>query len=278
VQQSGCEIGQGLDAKQRQAAALVLNAPLERVFVTGTTSQLQTLSGLTGGSTTSEANVASVTLACEKIKARMDERLKAEPGKSWEERVKACSGLSLSDEGTYAGETTEHLRGTEGYTGYGCAISHVQYDSLLSEVRLLRAELVTDQGTSLNPGIDAGQVQGAYVMCLGYVLTEEYAYNEQGQLTTNGTWEYKVPTVSCVPEKFDVTFLANTPHPKGIFGSKASGEPATLAASSALSALRAAVAAIRADYGNHDPTVISAPATVEAVFNACNLDPSKFSF
>eukprot|EP00930_Biecheleria_cincta_P077193 TRINITY_DN6446_c0_g2_i1.p1 TRINITY_DN6446_c0_g2~~TRINITY_DN6446_c0_g2_i1.p1 ORF type:complete len:1409 (-),score=252.41 TRINITY_DN6446_c0_g2_i1:261-4487(-) len=278
VQQSGCEIGQGLDSKQRQAAALVLNAPLERVFVAGTTSQLGTWMSGTGGSTTSEANVASVTMACEKIKARMDERLKAEAGKSWEERVKACAGLVLADEGIYFGQTTEHLRGAEPYTGYGCAISHVQYDSLLSEVRVLRAELMTDQGTSLNPGIDAGQVQGAYVMGLGYVLTEEYAYSEQGQLTTNGTWEYKVPTVSCVPEQFDITFLANTPHPKGIFGSKASGEPAVLGASSALSALRAAAAAVRADYGNSDPTVLNAPATVEAMLNACTLDPSKFSF
>merc|ERR1740121_1404420 len=170
----------------------------------------------------------------------------------------------MADEAQYMGEHTEHLNGTEGYMGYGCAVTQVQYDSLLSEVRVLLAELVTDQGTSLNPDIDAGQVQGAYVMGLGYVLTEEYTYNEQGQLTSNGTWEYKVPTVSCIPEKLNVSFLASTPHPKGIFGSKASGEPAVLGASSVLSALRNAVSAVRADHGASDPPVLNAPATPDA--------------
>ena len=42
---------------------------------------------------------------------------------------------------------------------------------------------------SINPEIDIGQVEGAYMMGLGYWLTEKFVYDEDtGEILTLNTW------------------------------------------------------------------------------------------
>lgn len=42
---------------------------------------------------------------------------------------------------------------------------------------------------SLNPAVDIGQVEGAFIMGLGYSLTEEVVYDPAtGKMITNDTW------------------------------------------------------------------------------------------
>jgi hypothetical protein len=65
-------------------------------------------------------------------------------------------------------------------------------DCLTGEVLVLRADIVCEYGTSLNPAVDIGQVEGAFVMGIGYLLTEEVVIDKKGKQRTRGTWEYKV--------------------------------------------------------------------------------------
>jgi xanthine dehydrogenase/oxidase len=60
--------------------------------------------------------------------------------------------------------------------------------------QILRVDILEDAGESLSPQVDIGQVEGAFVMGLGYWLMEYLTFNpETGQLLTNRTW------VSCFP-------------------------------------------------------------------------------
>ena len=61
-------------------------------------------------------------------------------------------------------------------------------------VRLCRMPLIVR--CSLNPAVDIGQVEGGLLMGLGYWLSEEILFDSKtGRLTTDGTWEYKPPSV-----------------------------------------------------------------------------------
>ena len=60
----------------------------------------------------------------------------------------------------------------------------------------------------------------------GYFFTEEMTYNKAtGELTTDGTWNYKPPCALDIPLTLNVTLLKNAKNPSGVLSSKATGEP-----------------------------------------------------
>jgi hypothetical protein len=90
----------------------------------------------------------------------------------------------------------------------------------------------------------AAQVEGAFVMGLGVMLSEDVEVQPAtGKLLSGTTWKYKIPHYDLIPQLFSVNFLSDAPNPKGILSSKASGEPALMASTSALMALQAAAGA-----------------------------------
>jgi len=222
--------------------------------------------------------------------AALRESLKREP--TWAELVAECvrRGIEMRGHGTYTGQVEKGIlpgmpvNGHQQYEVYGCAITRVRYDALAAELTVLSATVVTDQGTSLNPNIDAGQSQGAFVQALGYLTSEELNYGPDGTNLSNGTWEYKVPSQLDIPVEFNIHFLGSSvgevrkPNPQGVFGSKSAGEPSMLAANSALSAIRHAVHELRRDEGHTSYAALDAPATCEAICGAIDLDPTRFSF
>ena len=45
-----------------------------------------------------------------------------------------------------------------------------------------RTDIVMDVGRSLNPAIDIGQIEGAFVQGLGYVTMEEMVHGPDGEI------------------------------------------------------------------------------------------------
>jgi xanthine dehydrogenase large subunit len=67
------------------------------------------------------------------------------------------------------------------YFAYGAAVSEVIVDTLTGEWRLLRADLLHDAGTSINPAIDIGQVEGGFIQGMGWLTTEELWWNDEAR-------------------------------------------------------------------------------------------------
>jgi hypothetical protein len=79
------------------------------------------------------------------------------------------------------------------YFAYGAAVSEVVVDTLTGEWKLLRADALYDAGKSLNPAIDIGQVEGAFIQGMGWLTTEELWWNAGGKLMTHAPSTYKIP-------------------------------------------------------------------------------------
>lgn len=139
------------------------------------------------------------------------------------------------------------------YIIYSATVSEVELDVLTGEMKINRVDILEDTGTSVNPEVDVGQVEGAFVMSLGMWLTEQMRYDpETGRLLTHDTWEYKVPSSKDIPQDFRVAFHDSKRNTQaGVFGSKAVGEQSFLMGVSVILALRRAIDAVKRDLGQN---------------------------
>ena len=111
------------------------------------------------------------------------------------------------------------------YYVYGAACSEVEVDLLTGDHKVLRTDIVMDVGESLNPAIDIGQIEGAFVQGYGMYMMEEPLYyvrddTKRGTLLTAGPGSYKIPRVSNIPSEFNVSLLKGVPNKRAIYSSK----------------------------------------------------------
>jgi xanthine dehydrogenase large subunit len=134
------------------------------------------------------------------------------------------------------------------YFANGASVSEVLVDTLTGENRLVRTDILHDVGRSLNPAIDKGQIEGAFIQGMGWLTTEELKWNDQGRLLSNSPATYKIPAVGDTPFEMNVSLLADRPNgEETIYRSKAVGEPPFMLGISVWSAIRDAVASL-SDY------------------------------
>jgi xanthine dehydrogenase/oxidase len=158
---------------------------------------------------------------------------------------KLPSDVSVNAEGWYS-PNANSSGGPFRYYVYAACVTEVALEVLSGQVHVLASEIVYDCGQSLNPAVDIGQIEGGFVLGLGYFLSEKVYYAADGTLETVSTWEYKPPLGSDIPSIFNIT-LKDVYNAEGIMGSKAVGEPPDF-----FFATKMAIASARADAGRVD--------------------------
>src|SRR5205823_4072527 len=165
------------------------------------------------------------------------------------------------------------------YFTYGAAATEVEIDVLTGESIVRQSDVVYDAGQSVDPFIDIGQIEGAFVQGIGTLTCEQTRYADDGRLITNGTWEYKPPFSKSIPEVLNVHMLrypaddsaGGPPLDRfGVLSSKATGEPPLVLATSAFFAIKHAILAARQEHaGDSGWFDLDAPATTERIRQAC---------
>lgn len=285
----GTEMGQGLFQKVAQIAAAEFGVPLAQVKITATDTAKVPNTSATAASSGTDLNGMAVLDACQTIRQRMSAHVAA---------LSECdiADVTFKDGEVIAGDTVltfaqaaqttyearislsatgfyktpdikwDRIAGTGRpffYFAYGAAITEVVVDTLTGENRILRTDLLHDAGQSLNPALDIGQVEGAYVQGAGWLTTEELVWDDTGALKTHAPATYKIPACSDRPDIFNVA-LWDQPNPaRTVYRSKAVGEPPFMLGISAWSALADAVQSCGPTYAD-----LQTPATAEALLDA----------
>ncbi|XP_064600822.1 xanthine dehydrogenase/oxidase-like [Liolophura sinensis] len=272
----GSEMGQGLNNKMIQIASRVLRIPYSRIHISSTSTETVPNSSPSGASITADVNGMAVKAACETIMDRLDTFTQENPNGNWTDWVMAAykARVSLSATGFYRtpdlNYNTDTLHGEVfNYFTTGAACSEVEIDCLTGEYQILRTDIVMDVGSSLNPAVDIGQIQGAFVQGCGLMLTEQLKITPDGKVLTRGPFSYKVPTVRDIPQEFKVSLLKGTPNPRAVYSSKGIGEPPVALAASVFLAIKDAIMSARFDSGLSENFQLDSPATIDKIRLAC---------
>eukprot|EP00871_Galdieria_phlegrea_P004977 jgi/Galph1/5480/GphlegSOOS_G4164.1 len=290
VTHGGVEMGQGLHTKIIQIVATELQVPLHKVYIAETSTDKVANASPTAASSSTDLYGMAVKDACAQLKERLlpirsqlqQEKIDA----SWEDLIRKAykERISLMATGFYrtpeidAIDLSKNEKGNPFYYfTVGAAVSEVELDVLTGEYMISQTDIVMDIGRSINPSIDIGQIEGAFVQGLGLFTMEEVVFGDeehpwfrQGQLFTRGPSTYKIPGFHDIPITFRVGLLPNViNHRPSIHSSKGIGEPPLFLSFSVFSALRHAIQAARRDHSLTSFFTLDSPLTVERIRMAC---------
>ncbi|XP_072047182.1 xanthine dehydrogenase/oxidase-like [Amphiura filiformis] len=272
----GVEVGQGIHTKMLQIASRVLGIPVDRIHIADSNTDVINNPSETGASNSTDLWGMAVKDACETLNERLTPFKSSKPDGTFADWVTAAymARTNLSAFGFFKPsgidwDWTSKTGRPYLYSTFGAACTEVQIDCLTGNHELIRTDMVMDVGKSLNPAIDIGQIEGAFMMGYGYFVLEELLWDKDGKLQTNGPHNYKIPCIRDIPAQFNVTLLRNCPNPRAVYSSKGIGEPPLCLASSVHFALQDAIESARRDAGKTGVFSLAAPATADRIRKAC---------
>ncbi len=281
VNQGGIEMGQGLYTKIQQIVASELGLPIEKIRVNASITSTIPNTSATAASSGTDLNGMAVKNATDQIK----DRIAAFLNNHWKisgtknsiktpelvfsnEKITHSintslsisftkvvnllytNRISLSAQGFYSTPNLHFNKETQQgrpfhYYVFGMAVSEVELDLLTGRHKIIRTDILHDSGNSINPNIDIGQIEGAFMQGVGWCTTEEIKWDANGNMLNHSPDTYKIPGIRDIPQQFNVDLLENAPNPNTIKQSKATGEPPFIHALSVLFALKYAIASVK---------------------------------
>ncbi|KAF2109392.1 Molybdopterin-binding domain of aldehyde dehydrogenase-domain-containing protein [Lophiotrema nucula] len=262
---AGTEMGQGLFTKMCQIAAQELGVPLDSIYTPDSQTYQIANASPTAASSGSDINGMAVKNACDQLNERLApyrEKLGKEAPlreivhAAYLDRVNlAANGFwKMPKVGYKWGDTNwDTVLPMYYYWTQGAACSEVEIDLLTGDHTVLRSDIMMDVGNSINPAIDYGQVEGAFIQGQGLFTIEESLWLSNGQFFTRGPGTYKIPGFSDIPQIFNASMLRKDNdgnplswnHLRSVQSSKGIGEPPLFLGSTVFFALREAVKAAR---------------------------------
>jgi xanthine dehydrogenase large subunit len=284
VNHGGTEMGQGLNTKVAQIVADELGVALDQVLATAADTSKIPNASATAASAGTDLNARAAQYAARKVKGKLaqfvagldrcgagavcfggGQVITPTATRPFADVVRQAHAnrIQLWSDGFYRTPKIHYDQAALSgrpfyYFAYGAACAEVAIDTLTGESRVLKVDILHDVGTSINPAIDIGQIEGGFVQGMGWLTTEQLVWNDKGHLSTHAPSTYKIPATGDIPEHFKIDLWPEPNREDNVFGSKAVGEPPLMLAISVFEALKEAVASARAGAVRLD-----APATAE---------------
>ena len=291
VNHGGTEMGQGLNTKVAQIVADELGVAFKQVMSTASDTSKIPNASATAASAGTDLNARAAQYAARHVRDNLAQFVCGLDGcgagavvfadglvkspsscRPFTEVVKLAyaNRIQLWSDGFYRTPKIHYDKATLTgrpfyYFTYGAACTEVAIDTLTGESRVLKVDILQDAGTSINPAIDIGQIEGGFVQGMGWLTTEQLVWDKQGQLTTHAPSTYKIPTTGDVPEHFKVSLWPEANREDNVFGSKAVGEPPFMLAISVYEAFKDAISAACPARETTVAVQLTAPATPENV-------------
>ncbi|KAF1963067.1 xanthine dehydrogenase/oxidase [Byssothecium circinans] len=280
VAHGGTEMGQGLHTKMTMITAEALGVPLSSVFISETATNTVANASSTAASASSDLNGYAIFNACEQINERLRPyREELGPNASMKDIAHAAyfDRVNLSAQGFYKTPDIGYVWGENTgqmffYFTQGVAAAEVEIDTLTGDWTTRRVDIKMDVGRSINPSVDYGQIEGAFVQGQGLFTTEESLWQRNtGGIFTKGPGAYKIPSFRDIPQVFNVSLLKDVQweNLRTIQRSRGVGEPPLFMGSAVFFAIRDALKAARAEFGETSLLSLQSPATPERIRVSC---------
>jgi xanthine dehydrogenase/oxidase len=308
VAHGGTEMGQGLHTKMTQIAAEALQVPMSSVFISETATNTVANSSSTAASASSDLNGYAIFNACQQLNERLAPfREQLGPDATMKDIAHAAyfARVNLSAQGFYKTPDIGYVWGANTgqmffYFTQGVAAAEVEIDTLTGDWTCVRADVKMDVGRSINPAVDYGQIEGAFVQGMGLFTTEEMLWlRSTGGMATKGPGAYKIPGFRDIPQVFNVSLLKDVEwenlrtiqRSRGVGTSKSllpfllptyllrflytlltyfyPGEPPLFMGSCVFFAIRDALRSARAQFGETNVLHLQSPATPERIRISC---------
>lgn len=233
------DIGTGSDTILAQIAAEVLGTAADRMIVVSSDTDFTPFDVGAYASSTTYVSGQAVLKCAEKIKAQIlgvasemlncsADALCLEDGGVTNKRANKRISLgdvavrSLYSHNQFQIQAEASNFPKESPPPFSAHFAEVDVDTRTGRLDVVKFVSAVDCGQPINPKLAEGQIEGAVVNGLSFVLCEDYLFDKGGRMINPTFWDYKIYTAKDLPRL--VTIIVNSYEDTGPFGAKSVGE------------------------------------------------------